>query len=175
MLIASSSASRLVSTGGIPPRLGSTEGMPARLISIAGIESLLMILIFRARFGGRGLLQLGHALAQSVRSAARHLGQQPAQLMSREAIFRHRTHNHRTKRDAAATAYYRSARSQVQNGSLLKLANLGRCGFLAFGLVLVLLSGMISACGNGSVQKSVPCRRRVVKRALLVRQTPTAA
>src|SRR6478735_12297187 len=72
-----------------------------------------------------GLLQLGNAFAKGVRGPARLLGEQPAQLMSRQAIFRHGNHNHRTKRDSAATAYYRSARSQVRNGSRPKRASRG--------------------------------------------------
>src|SRR4051794_10174177 len=73
--------------------------------------------------------------------------------MAREAIFRHRSDNHRTKRDSAATAYYLSARSQVRNGSR---HNIGRRDSyvlgLRLGLVLLALLGTISACGNGSVQ-----------------------
>ncbi len=60
MLIASSSASKLVSTGG------------SEFIA----ELSLMIVDLGARLGGGyGLLQLGDALAQGVRSTARLLGE----------------------------------------------------------------------------------------------------
>src|SRR3954471_16922246 len=82
--------------------------------------------------------------------------------MAREAIFRHRTHNHRTKRDSAATAYYRSARSQVRNETGISIASAWRrraCRrsasltlLLRLSLLALVLSSGISACGNGSVR-----------------------
>src|SRR6478736_4358487 len=70
--------------------------------------------------------------------------------MSREAIFRHGSDNHRTKRDSAATAYYRSARTQVRNGIRDSLAQLAT-RLPARSIVALTLSGVIYACGNGSV------------------------